>query len=602
VIPALLLGVALLAAPAAAGREPASLVLVVASNHGARPGRTTLHYADDDAAKYFEMFSTIADPGGAVLLADFDADTVGLFPRLAAIAGAPVRARLERAAAELAVRSAALAEAGRSVRFYFVFAGHGDVEDGQGFLELSDGRFTAEDLRALVARVGAGETHVILDSCHSFSVVNPRRPGGKRLATSREVADTLGKRLPNVGVVLSTSAQAEVYEWSELQSGVFSHAVRSGLMGAADANGDGAISYSELAAFLDVATVEIKNPLYRPTVFARGPNGEATRAILSPGLARRQTLVIDEPGAVRLAARDANGLRWIDAYKEQGSALRLWLPASLSGGIEIDRLEAGAGRVIASYDLPLGGGSVNLQHLTGSSGAVAMRGAGEIFQGLFARPFGPAAFVAYLERRLGDVVAVGEDEDANAAVPATSAAVASRGAGFEVAALPGSFVPIGDWGGGSSFSAGIRVTRGVNDYVAFGLEASHFATTDRRFFAYPTPYISNPIPGTRLGLRVTPLALDLRVQLPTRPRPYVVVGVGAAVTYVTADPPDFNATLRTTQVQPLVHGGFGVLLDLGTRWSGGVEARYLLLREARPFGARVSLGGVSAAIVTGVRL
>jgi len=42
-----------------------------------------------------------------------------------------------------------------------------------------------------------------------------------------------------VGVFLSTSAESEVFGWSELQSGVFSHAVRSGLMGAADANHDG---------------------------------------------------------------------------------------------------------------------------------------------------------------------------------------------------------------------------------------------------------------------------------------------------------------------------------------------------------------------------
>ena len=44
--------------------------------------------------------------------------------------------------------------AGRSVRFYFVFAGHGDVDGGRGFLELADGPFTAEDLQRLVGRRG----------------------------------------------------------------------------------------------------------------------------------------------------------------------------------------------------------------------------------------------------------------------------------------------------------------------------------------------------------------------------------------------------------------------------------------------------------------
>lgn len=600
-ISALLLGFALATAPVDAGRDPASLVLVVASNHGARPGRTALRYADDDAAKYFEVFSTFADPGAAVLLADFDDDTKGLFPRLAAIAGEPVRARLDRAAAELAARSAALALAGRSVQFYFVFAGHGDVEDGRGFLELSDGRFTAEDLRALVARVGAAETHVILDSCNSFYVVNPRRPGGKRLSTPREVAETLGPRLPNVGVLLSTSAQAEVYEWSELQSGVFSHAVRSGLLGAADANGDGAVSYSELAAFIDVATAEIKNPLYRPTVFARGPNGEASRAILPPGRASRVALVIDDPGAVRLAARDANGLRWIDAYKEPGTSLGLWLPPSLSGGVEIDRLEAGTasgGKVIASYVFHPRDSAVNLRELPAAEGAVAMRGAGEIFQGLFARPFGPAAFVAYLERRVGDVSADRDDARENGEEPADDV---PRGSRIEVSVLGGSFVAFGDWRGGSSPSAAVRVSRELNGFLSIGLDASHFAAMDRRYFSYPTPYESYPVRDTRLGLQVTPLSLDLRVQLPVRPRPYLVVGVGAAVTHVTVDPPDFNATLRTTELQPFVRGGLGLLVDFGRRYFAGFEASYLQFPDIRPFGATVSLGGISAGIVMGVR-
>lgn len=63
---------------------------------------------------------------------------------------------------------------------------------------------------------------------------------------------------------VSTSAEAEVYEWSELQSGVFSHAVRSGLAGAAGADGDGAVSYDELRAFVDTATSEIRNAAFRP--------------------------------------------------------------------------------------------------------------------------------------------------------------------------------------------------------------------------------------------------------------------------------------------------------------------------------------------------
>src|SRR5262249_25541258 len=150
---------------------------------------------------------------------------------------------------ELAGRIRREQAAGKDTDFYFVYAGHGDVDRGRGFLELRDGAFTSDDLERLLKRVAATRSHVILDSCNSFFVINSRKPGGTRFATPEDATRSLSARLPNVGVFLSTSAEAEVFEWSELQSGIFSHAVRSGLAGAADANGDGVVSYQELAAF-----------------------------------------------------------------------------------------------------------------------------------------------------------------------------------------------------------------------------------------------------------------------------------------------------------------------------------------------------------------
>ena len=73
-----------------------------------------------------------------------------------------------------------------------------------------------------------------------------------------------------MGVFLSTSADGEAFEWSEIQSGIFSHVVRSGLLGGADADGDGQVSYLELAAFVDTATTDVRNPNMRPHVFSRG--------------------------------------------------------------------------------------------------------------------------------------------------------------------------------------------------------------------------------------------------------------------------------------------------------------------------------------------
>ncbi len=391
------------AAAPAASADSVSLVLIVANNRSAQLGRPPLQYAAADGAKYHELFASFVGEENTVLLTDLDRDTARLFPQLVSSALSPTRANLDQAASRLARRAAEARQAGRPVRFYFVFAGHGDVDQGRGFLELVDGPFTSDDLDTLLHRIDAGEAHVILDSCNSFFVVNPRKPGGRRFATPRDAAENLARRLPNVGVFLSTSAEAEVYEWSELQSGVFSHAVRSGLLGAADARHDGRITYQELAAFVETASAEIKNPLFRPKVFARGPNGDNDRTILDLSRTRPVVLKVDEPGAVRLIARDRDGLRWLDAHKEPGDALELRLPGSLAGRLEVERLKTAgpdAGAVEARYRVPAGEpGPVTLIALAPSVPAPEPRGAGDVFRALFARPFGPKALAAYLEEQ-----------------------------------------------------------------------------------------------------------------------------------------------------------------------------------------------------------
>ncbi len=380
-----------------------TLVLIVASNRGPALDRPPLQYADDDGAKYHEVFASLAGEANTTLLTELDADSARLFPRLAASVATPTRAHVDAVVERFTRQAHEAHQAGRHVGFYFVFAGHGDVDEGRGFLELADGAFTADDLDALLRRIGADESHVILDSCNSFFVVNPRKPGGRRFATPRDAAEKLAHRLPNVGVFLSTSAEAEVFEWSELQSGVFSHAVRSGLMGAADANRDGRVSYEELAAFVATAAAEIKNPLYRPKVFARGPNGDDERTLFDLARTHTLTLTVDEGADTRLAVRDRDGLRWLDAHKEAGQVLDLHLPWAFAGHMEVDRLSVDgpvAGSVLARYEVP--GDSdkpVVLAQLAAETPESGPRGGQELFRGLFVRPFGPRALAAYREEQ-----------------------------------------------------------------------------------------------------------------------------------------------------------------------------------------------------------
>jgi len=376
---------ALAAGRAAAANHPDVLALVITNNHSSETGRPELRYADDDGAKYYDLFRMLApDPGAVELLTDFDRDSEKLFPEARAAAHSPTKAEVAAAVTRLAARAKASTAAGRATELYFVFAGHGDVDHGRGFLELRDGRLGSDELEQIVRAIPVAHVHVLLDSCNSFFVLNPRKPGGRQIGVTADAARSLGERLPNVGVFLSTSAEAEVFEWSELQSGIFSHAVQSGLAGGADANHDGFVSYDELRAFVEIATSHVKNPLYRPKVFSRAPDGRGDSPIIELAAAHAARVEV-AAGPRRLTVRNPDELPWIDLDEEAGTTATLLVP---------ERWAAGASLEERALD-----GTITRRTLAGDPipaiAALTPRGADDMLAMLFDAPFGPRAFAAW---------------------------------------------------------------------------------------------------------------------------------------------------------------------------------------------------------------
>jgi hypothetical protein len=394
------------AAPAAApgkeiqAPERQAFAVVIGNNKSLGRRRPDLHYADDDAARYFEILETLA-PGGVSLLSDFDRDTARLFPALAPRASLPTRRALDAVGQRLAEQVSAARNAGRETEVYFVFAGHGDVAEGEGFIELADERFRSRDLVAWLRAIPFTRAHVILDSCNSFFMLGVRKPGGRHFATSEDATRALASQLPNVGVFLSTSAEGEAFEWSEIQSGIFSHVVRSGLLGAADANADGSVSYLELAAFVHTATADVRNPNMRPHVFARGPgaaDGAPIARLQSMTSVRRFEL--GDASSVRIRLRDENGLPLLDAHTERAQSLRIALPEAWAQGAVVERAPAGSDSPGGSatpklYAVPGLPGTVTLAALQDLDPRGAVRGPDETFRMLFAQPFGPHAVASY---------------------------------------------------------------------------------------------------------------------------------------------------------------------------------------------------------------
>ncbi|HXX67962.1 MAG TPA: hypothetical protein VEK07_12300 [Polyangiaceae bacterium] len=400
---ALSVAFAVLASPTRADAVPstprAAFAVVIGNNRSLASRRPDLHYADDDAAKYFDILRTIA-PDDVFLLADFDRDTERLFPDERAHASPPSRAELLRVGAELARRVRSAANRGQETDVYFVFAGHGDVDEGSGFIELLDSRFTAADLEAWLRAIPFSRAHVILDSCNSFFMLGARRPGGSYFATPLDAARSLSARLPNVGVLLSTSAEGEVFEWSELQSGIFSHVVRSGLLGAADSDGDGLVSYLEMAAFVATATADVKNPNMRPQVFARGPGGRDDVPIMSVAPRRAvRTLRFSDADPLRVRIRDREGLPLLDTHAEAGHPFAIGLPASWAPGATLERAMPPANGRSSDpqlFSIPERPTDLTLASLEPLGIRGTVRGPDAMFQSLFARPFGPRAVSSYV--------------------------------------------------------------------------------------------------------------------------------------------------------------------------------------------------------------
>lgn len=386
---------------AGAARESISFVVVIGNNKSLGRRRPDLHYADDDAARYYEIFQAMA-PGRVSLLSDFDRDTQRLFPAARALSVPPTRRALEAVGRALARQVQAARQAGHETELYFVFAGHGDVADGEGFIELSDSRFRSSELKQWLRAIPFTRAHVILDSCNSFFMLGVRKPGGRHFATSEDAARAMAERLPNVGVFLSTSAEGEAFEWSEIQSGIFSHLVRSGLLGAADANGDGAVSYLELAAFVDTATADVKNPNMRPHVFARGPGAREQAPIARlQSMSGVRRFALGDSGALRIRIRDAHGVPLLDAHSEQLAPLGVALPEAWAQGAVVERLRAGSFGYQPSelFLVPEGAEQVTVAALEPTTPRGAVRGPDEAFQSLFAQPFGPSALARYSERQ-----------------------------------------------------------------------------------------------------------------------------------------------------------------------------------------------------------
>jgi hypothetical protein len=388
------------AAAPADDQGAARFALIIGVNRSIEPGVSPLRYADDDAARYRDLLEVIG--ARTYLLATLDQNTRRVHPEAAAEARpaelAELRATVKRLAKDVA-------EARREHRtaLYVIYAGHGHVDrtDGRtGYVSLDDGRLTGQDfLREIIDPVAADQNHLLVDACSSYLLVTGRGGAGERwpVAGYARIGGALLER-KDIGLLLSTSSARESHEWSAFQAGVFSHEVRSGMYGPADVDGDGIVSYREMAAFIRRANESIPNEKFRPELFWQPPRDTTALIDLRRALARR----VEIPGTdgAHYFLEDPRGVRLADFHNGRSLTVRLVRPPVAQ------RLYLQRTKDQREYVLSAAAGAVlNTSELRAEEPRVSVRSAAhEAFAVLFDLPFDTAALTGVVPPPLETLV------------------------------------------------------------------------------------------------------------------------------------------------------------------------------------------------------
>lgn len=151
--------------------------------------------------------------------------------------------------------------------FIFFLAGHGKTVDGRYYFIPQEFRYRDKDsiatggigqdqLQQWLARVPAKKSIFISDTCESGSLTNESSSRGlEKVAALERLTNAMGR------TVLSASTDDAPALEGYNGHGVFTYALLQGI-GAADANSDGAIDVTELAAYVDAQVPEISQKAF----------------------------------------------------------------------------------------------------------------------------------------------------------------------------------------------------------------------------------------------------------------------------------------------------------------------------------------------------
>ncbi|MEE0878343.1 MAG: caspase family protein, partial [Treponemataceae bacterium] len=194
--------------------------LYVAANNGGKE-REVLRYAASDAEK---LKNTMQEIGG-------------IDNKNSVILTEPNQVEVEKALQEFAKKVNLAKQTSRRTEFIFYYSGHSD----ENALLLGEESFGYSQLKSAINSVPSDIHVVMLDSCFSGNFI--RAKGGTRQKSF--LVDE--SSIVSGHAYLSSSSESEASQESDLiQSSFFTHALITGLRGAADSSGDNKVSLNEL--------------------------------------------------------------------------------------------------------------------------------------------------------------------------------------------------------------------------------------------------------------------------------------------------------------------------------------------------------------------
>jgi hypothetical protein len=543
----------LAAAPAAAG--PPEIYAVVIGHNGGRPGLPPLRYADDDAVRFARFFAGLGD-AHLWLLTRLDADTQRQLTRAEIAVPAhvpPTRAAVMAAFTQVGEALAA-PHPGRERVLYVVYAGHG--LRGRVLLEAEGGgeaAITGAELRAALGELARIDPQLrmllFVDACRSQSLFGERDgEAGPDFSTEVSALERRAESL-RIGVLTAASNGKPAGEVEDLEAGYFSHALASGLAGAADADGDDVVSFGELAAFVAFNTRRITGqlPWFDP------PGGDLGAAAIDLR-ARLPRLVIpaDEHGRFLVEAPVGPPV-FAEVYQDGPRPLRLALPP---GHYRLRR--TAAGRVLAAPAELQAGQSLDAGHLSWADARSETRGVAPEVDLAFSAPFTPEV-VSALEAGYQ----AGRQPSAPLAARRISLALS-----FTAGPAPLSL-------GGAELGLAFDVRHALGRRGLAGARLSYAASSQRAGLEdYRLERAGVLVEG---GARLAPApSIDL----------YALAGAGATAVLRRGSGPTSGDPLA-----PLISAGLGGQWAVGARWAVLAEAR-ALVQWVRIDGARAAHAGV----------